>query len=428
LLAACEQTGVQFIVEIPADFGADGDPQVQLPDEVRLFIGMGEEFPTSIAPEGFDLGDARPGTFWLRDPSNLGPEVDRAPIGIDSPAVFSYTRAGGVDELGVVIAVGYTNGVPTSSVAEFHARVGGSRVFQYRMGLNAAANPRDRLMRSRVNQLELWGTDECVFAENRRADLEDQGHKVAFIVGSAEDRDCDGLINTDPLECFPQVHMGVGIAFRPSCLHTDSIKGDCVIGVPNCRDGTGIDQSCNPTRFCLAQEVCQSCDAGDDQWNCAQDVQMHNAATVGSYGLDCTVHAVVSGTDFDLCTDELPVSITPPPNTTCQTVLVKSVDDATFDDTFWLAGTGKSASMKVSANDCALKIEPMGRLALTNPVPTAVDFGALMLVRLDMQRGLGVPVHVKVVRTTSCVDRGACTWVDNGAPDNPNECVARTQP
>ena len=84
LLAACEQSGVQFVVHVPADFGEEGDPQVQLPDEVRLFVGLGEEHAVKLAPEGFAQGAARSGTFWLRDPANL-PDVDRAPISADAP-------------------------------------------------------------------------------------------------------------------------------------------------------------------------------------------------------------------------------------------------------------------------------------------------------------------------------------------------------
>lgn len=433
LFAACEQAGVQFIVEIPADYGRDGDPQVQLPDEVRLFIGLGEETPTMIAPEGFEVGQARPGTYWLRDPSNLGPEVDRAPIGVDSPAVFSYTSGGDVQELGVVIAVGYTRGEPTSSVAEFHAKVGSDRVYRYRMGLNGAADPRDPVLRTRVNQLEVWGSSECVFADNRREDLEDSSHKVAFIIGSADDRDCDGLLDSDPLECFEQVHKGVGPSTRPSCMHNNQLTKNCTVGVPRCRDGSGEDQSCNPSRFCLPPQVCEYCDNSLDPWSCAQNYAAETAS-IGNYGLKCILPVrEASGGGFELCepTTDITVEIRPPLGASCEDVAVKSTGDPAFSDTFSLVGPGNTATVKISHSGCTLKVKPRGALAAS----VAVDgYAALMMVALDQRRGIAVPVFIEVSGPAACVSDGVCTWVDQMDPINPNNptnpdaCVASMTP
>lgn len=430
LLAACEQAGVQFIVEIPADYGdgPDADPQVKLPDEVRLFIGIGAENQDALGPEGFTVREKRSGTYWLRDPSNVDPEIDRAPIGVGSPAVFSFDRAGGVDELPVVIAVGYTKGQPTSSAAVFHARVGSSRVFQYRMGLSGAADPRDRTLRGRVNQLEVWGPGECIHVDNRRQDIQDTGHRVAFIVGSATDRDCDGLLEDDPKECFPEVHLGEGLSTTPTCLNQNAITDACTVGVPRCRDTVGEDQSCNPSRFCLPQHVCSQC-AITDSWTCAQDFQSQVMNTVGAYGLDCsfpTRPAAAPNVGMELCETDVEVEITPPPGTLCENVEVKSLGDITFGERFSLDGPGNMATIRVTNNVCKLKLEPRGFVVPSAGVVTT-DFGALLLVALDQGRGIGAPVHVKLA-PIGCSEPPNCRWIDQGPPDNPDDCVRSIEP
>lgn len=430
LLAACEQAGVQFIVEIPADHGdgPDADPQVQLPDEVRLFIGIGDENQDALGPEGFTVGEKRSGTYWLRDPSNVDPEIDRAPIGVGSPAVFSFSHTGGVDELPVVIAVGYTNGQPTSSAAIFHARVGSSRVFQYRMGLNGAADPRDRTLRGRLNQLEVWGSDECIYADNRRQDIQDTGHRVAFIVGSAKDRDCDGLLEDDPKECFPEVHLGEGLATTPTCLNRSALTEHCTVGVPRCRDTVGEDQSCNPSRFCLAQQVCSLCDA-NDSWACAQDFQSRVVDTSTTYGLECsfpTRLSTTAGMGVELCETPVEIEISPPAGTLCEKVGVKSRLDLAFGESFSLDGQGNTAHIRVTNNECKLKLEPRG-LVIPSGGGLTSDFGALLLVALDEGRGIGAPVHVRLL-AVGCSEAPSCRWIDPGAPDNPDDCVRNMQP
>jgi len=430
LLVACEQAGVQFIVEIPADYGdgPDADPQVQLPDEVRLFIGTGEEHQDALGPESFAVRERRSGTYWLRDPSNVDPEIDRAPIGVGSPAVFSFGRASGVDELPVVIAVGYTNGQPTSSAAVFHARVGSTGVFQYRMGLNGAADPRDRALRGRVNQLEVWGPDECIHVDNRRQDIQDTGHRVAYIVGSTEDRDCDGLLEDDPKECFPDVHLGEGLSTTPTCLNQSAITNHCTVGVPRCRDTVGEDQSCNPSRFCLPQQVCGQCETSQS-WACAQDFQLHAMNTVGAYGLDClfpTRPAATAGMGVELCETAVEVEITPPVGTLCEDVGVKSLGDLAFGEKFSLVGPGNMASIRVTNNECKLKVEPRG-LVVSSTGGLTLDFGALLLVALDGGRGIGAPVHVQLV-AVGCSEEPKCTWIDQGPSDNPDACVRSIQP
>ncbi len=421
LLAACEQSGVQFIVHVPADFGEDGDPQVQLPDEVRLFVGLGEEHAVKLAPEGFAQGAARSGTFWLRDPANL-PDVDRAPISADAPAVFSFEHSGDLDELGIVVAVGYSGGVPTSSAAVFHAKFGDGLVQRYRMGLNGAADPRTPAMRARINQLELWGEGECVHVENRRSDVEDQEHRTAFIVGSEADRDCDGFPEGDPRECNAEVHLGVGLAKEPSCVYLGAATANrCTIGAARCLDGVGdIDQTCGPTRYCAAPEMCRIC-SNAPGWDCAQDYQATQLGTVGGYGLECAFPAMEESPGFDeLCGTNVFARITPPPGTTCEDVKVKAIADLAFSDTFTMRTANETATVKVTAQGCMLKLEPRGRV--THGL-FARTFGALMLVDLDGNRGLGVPVRVRVKPAlTPCdIASAECRWIDNGI--NPNACV-----
>lgn len=427
VLAACDGSGVQFIVYIPADYGTgpNADPEVQLPDEVRLFIGVGDEHADRLSPEGFGNFQKRSGTYWLRDPSNIDPEVDRAPISIDSPAVFSYVRSNAVDEFGAVVAVGYTDGVPTSSATMFHAGFGEGVVLQYSMGLNGAADPRNPRMRSRVNQLEIWGADECVYVDNRRSDVEDDQHRVAFIVGSVEDRDCDGLVlGSGPPECNPDVHLGDGPAAAPSCLYsTDATSSDCMIGAVRCQDGLGDDMTCSPAGFCGAPELCSNC--RDDnmmaEWDCAQRYSAFAMNTVGSFGLECQIPAVRGSTRIDLCEDEIHVAIVPPAGTTCDDVSVKASADPAFSDTFTLENFANMANVKVTNQGCALTVKPSGILGPLVPL----DYSALMLVKLDGERGLAAPVHVVVVPDTGTVgcSSGSCTWVYQPGANSPDACV-----
>jgi len=421
LLAACERSGVQFTVYIPADYGADGDPAVQLPDEVRLFIGIGDEHGAALGPDGFTDGESRSGTYWLRDPNNL-PDVDRAPIGIESPATFSFGRDGDLAELGAVVAVGYTAGVPTSSAAVFHARVGDGSVYQYRMGLNGAADPRTRAMRSRVNQLEVWGANECVHIDNRRSDIQDRDHRVAYIVGSHEDRDCDGLAEGAANECNADVYLGAAPAKVPSCMFSDAAGAVCTVGVARCRDGVGDDGSCNRTRFCAPAELCVRCTDPATKWACAQDYQSVNGGGVGAYGLQCQIPAMKgAGSISQLCNPEFAAQIIPPAGTTCQDVAVKAASDPDFRDRFSLAGQGNTASVKVTAQGCTLTIAPSGTV---NGTTSTLDYGALMLVALDQGRGLAVPVHVQVVPGVDadvCDTPSSCEWIAQGS--SPDACV-----
>lgn len=419
-LVACDKSGVQFIVHIPADYGEGGDSQVKLPDEVRLFVGLGEEHAIRLAPEGFAQVAARSGTFWLRDPDNL-PDVDRAPISADAPAVFSFEHTGDLDELGIVVAVGYSGGEPTSSAAIFHAKFGDGLVQRYRMGLNGAADPRTPAMRTRVNQLELWGEGECVHVENRRSDVQDQGHRTAFIVGSKEDRDCDGFPEGDPLECNADVHLGVGPATEPSCLYRGVTSANlCTIGAARCRDGVGgDDQTCGPTRYCASPDMCVVC-ANAPSWDCAQDYQARKLGTTGGYGLECFFPSARNSTFDVVCENAATVTIIPPPGTTCEAIKVKAIADPAFSDTFTMQSANDTATVKVTTQGCTLKLEPKGRVTRT---AAEQDFGALMLVDLDENRGLGVPIYVRMQpELTPCGNESAqCTWVDMGA--NPNACV-----
>ncbi len=420
LLAACERSGVQFTVYIPADYGAGGDPAVQRPDEVRLFIGIGDEHGADLGPDGFTDGESRSGTYWLRDPNNL-PDVDRAPIAIETPATFSFGHDGDLAELGAVVAVGYTAGVPTSSAAVFHARVGNGSVYQYRMGLNGAADPRARGMRSRVNQLEVWGANECIHIDNRRSDIQDPGHRVAFIVGSHEDRDCDGFAEGALNECNADVYLGAAPAKAPSCLFSDAAGPVCTVGVARCRDGVGDDGSCNRTRFCAPLELCARCTDPATKWACAQDYQSVTGG-VGAYGLRCQIPAMRgAGSISQLCNTEFEAQITPPAGMACQDVAVKAAADPDFRDRFSLAGPGNNASVKVTALGCTLTIGPSGTVNGTTPT---LEYGALMLVALDQGRGLAVPVQVQVVPdvdTNVCATPASCEWIEQGS--NPDACV-----
>lgn len=420
-LVACDRSGVQFIVYIPADYGADGDPQVQLPDEVRLFVGLGEEQATTIAPEGFAEITKRRGTLWVRDPANT-PDVDRAPIHADAPAVFSFEHSGDLDELGIVVAVGYRGGEPTSSAAVFHAKFGEGVVARYRMGLNSAADPRMPGMRTRINQLELWGEGECVHVENRRSDVQDQGHRTAFIVGSKEDRDCDGFPEGDPLECNANVYLGAGPAKEPSCLHRGvTFSNHCRIGAARCRDGVGDDLTCGPTRYCAPPEMCIAC-SNTPSWDCAQDYQATQVGAVGGYGLECTFLAARNAFFDAVCPAPAFVTIVPPQGTTCEDVKVKAIVDPAFTDTFTMRSQNQEATVKVTAQGCELKVVPDGRITGGSFSPVH-EFGALMLVDLDQNRGLGVPIYVRVESDGSpCTNVPAiCRWVDSGS--NPNDCV-----
>ncbi|MDX2090186.1 MAG: hypothetical protein SFX73_20170 [Kofleriaceae bacterium] len=425
LAMACSspKTDVQIVVYSPTDFGED--PDAELPSTVKLFVGMDESVvDASVAPEGFQRGEERNGAYWMFEY-----ESESQPISPGDPAEFRFVldeRA----ELGIVVAVGYTQGRPTSSATLFHVKQQGGDFTRYPIGLNASADAKDPAMRTRFNQLALWGANDqtCVHVENLRDDVYDEGHRTAFLVRDAKDLDCDGLQDGDPLECAPTVYMGS----RPPVvdeLSCTSSSGGCRLGGAGCVDGRGAaPASCDPSRYCAPRAICNACAANND-FNCARDLQAQ--AVLDGLALVCDVYAPhsegASGIDARLCETSSFVAI-PTGGRQCEAV-AGVVRDGNFDHTLrW-----DSQEIELKLNDCKLELRPKGELGSAN----VVRHGALLTFDLEGGRGLAIPMVVKITPmavsaadpSTAC-DKLApvCRLVGTDLPTDVASCLAADPP
>lgn len=427
-MLACggEKTDVQIVVYSPADFGED--PAAELPDTVKLFVGMDEHDEVAIAPAGFHRGEQRVGAYWT-----LEYESDSQAISPGNPAEFRFVldeRA----ELGMVVAVGYTRGRPTSSASLFHVRhVGGGDFTRYPLGLNASADAQDPTMRTRNNQLELWGENEqtCVHVENRRADVDDESHRTAFLVHDDKDVDCDGLRDDNELECSPTVYMDT----RPpelralSCVTTAS--DHCRLGGPACVDGRASDPtSCEPSRYCATEAVCERC----MDWTCARDLQV--TGTLPGLAMECTAFAPFDNSSspaaYQLCEGTATVDL-PTGGREC-TQILGATKYAGFDGRLsW--DVVDNVEVELSASGCRLDVTPKGTFGVNAPARR----GALLAIDLADGRGLAIPTVFKLTSipvasdqlATACGNpqlQTSCTFVSPDLPATVEGCLAAAPP
>jgi len=427
-LAACETSGMEVVVLPPAEGGPS-------PDQIRLFIGQPPDIAVSIAPEGFTLGQQRSGYRWVRDPNNSADLLDVSP---GDSVSFSFVSDGDLTELGAIIAVGYTNGVPTSAGSLFHKKTGVGNVRVFELPLYPAVDPRVASNRTALLQLELWGPnpgdESCVHLLNKRPDrdLVDE-HDSAFIVANG-DQDCDGYADDDPvLECAPEVHDAtvpphaddLACALKASL----NVTGDraCVLGGPRCKDGGGKDLAeCSPSRFCSPESVCTACQtlAGAAAEACIADPLSHAPASVNMAAIECQVATRVDNTGVKLCGDTMSVPLPVParmPALQCGNAKITAAGQPLSDRI--QVGT---ARVDVKANSaCEFELTASGEAGPILVVGQSTS--GLVTLELDNFRGLALPVQLQLRQPSDCTEPGYCVIIGDAA-DRPSLCLDMARP
>jgi hypothetical protein len=422
-LAACEKSGLEIDVIVP-----EGGPA---PDHVRLFVGMPPaDDDAKIGPEEF--GVTRSGSSWVRDPMNGGDllEVtsDRVSFGFLSEIDYA--------ELGAVIAVGYTDNVPTSAGSLFHVKAGAGVVREFQLQLFPAVDPRKPENRMSDVQVEVWGPapgdETCVHLHNTHPDRDLlDPHDNAFIV-SPGDRDCDGFADDDVVrECTPAIHRGTRPPrVRELTCTTIETSGEganwCVLGGPACTDDTAQDPlQCSPSRYCAPPSVCSACATstpGAVREDCMK-APFERVTTGGGemYGIKC--HVATQQPDLmlppRLCETAhtlplvLPPTMTPP---TCEGALITR-RGAPFRDR--LVVDAMEFDVKVTSN-CAFELKPRGDATSNSP-----SVLGLVTMEVDTARSLALPIHIIVDQPTPGCDTpiAGCVFIHDITADRPAACL-----
>ncbi len=388
--AGCDRAGLYIRVETTAS------DATAMADTVRLYIGVPEEGDRAIAPEGIRDGEERYGNVWVRDPSNLHDEQAIARGGI---AEFVFVDGAAQGEYGAVIAVGFTDGVPTSAGALFHVQHGADAVYEYELVLHPAATPlRDP---DAENQVVVWGGSDgqsCVHVQNTRSDADaHHHHRTAFVVQPG-DRDCDGFADEDyENECDSDVYQGSSPPSRSDLSCVTEVPADngtvrCVLGGPACLDGPAVDTGCRESRYCAPPMLCALC-GGADGWGCARSAPLQSAS---GPMIKCAVYALpIDNENYQLCAETItlpPLAVLANSAASCDRVHVISRSQTEFDAVL----RNGAVSVGVTADaSCALTLAPSGTMQLAT---TAVTTG-LVALGLTSGRGLAVPIRIDVVPT-----------------------------
>jgi hypothetical protein len=265
LASACSQpAGVKFEIDTSADPRAS---------EVRLYVGTGGGAAAAITAEGQNHQPERAGTFWPLDDEG---SVDVLKLS-GSKLSYMFTPVDGVDQV-TIIAVGFTDGAPTSKAVLFNVPVRTDVISIWDLVLEPAIEVSPSVAGDAV---QVWGAtthaQTCAQAVDPQAE-----HPIAFI-GTDGDQDCDGYQKGTPEECDDEWHKG-GTALTTStlsCVESVPLKDSntvpfdgCLVGGEYCVDGhpAGRGACSHAKPYCAPSELCTLCDqAGDAQarFDCA---------------------------------------------------------------------------------------------------------------------------------------------------------------
>lgn len=270
VLAACDDAGVKLVVD------TTGDPEIA---EIRLYLGLGGGKDVPLAPEGFEpTSPARDGRLFVQDVDGV---VDRVTVTDPGRYAFVYRADPGTGPL-TAIAVGFdVQGQPRSQAAAFDITVPTDSVAVWTLALAPATAARPS---ATGRQIQVWGAQAgeqtCVHAVDPAA-----SHRIAYIVASERDQDCDGFAKDDPLECDDLFYRAHPVASAgPTCLTTTTVSPPnqnpvpvCTLGISGCVDGStqGRDVCRTDKRYCITDETCMDCtdiDCVVSQWESAATV------------------------------------------------------------------------------------------------------------------------------------------------------------
>ncbi len=418
-LTACDSSGIEVVVAMPDEGGL-------APDRVRLYIGQQvmprKDATTSIGPPGFSSDQERTGFVWLRDKLNAD---DVMKVTNGEPVSFGFRAEGDPIELGAIVAVGFTGNVPTSVGSLFHVTTGEGHVFVHTIQLHPV--PAQEL------EVVIWGPEDrpeaCVHVSNRRADRDDRDprnqHENVFLIAAENDRDCDGLLDDNPLECTASTYLGStppAVEDVTCALRTPATGGNsyCMLGGPACTDGQpAIANQCAASNYCVPSTVCAVCDNTDPLDSCYRAPYQHSQVM---FGIKCHVSTVRIGSPVGpamLCQDPLPVAgelLLPGSTATCTDARITSIGQPWTDR----LAIGQMRFGIAVSSACQLEVKPEGELIASPPPP--ID--GLVAVTLDPGRSLAVPIRfILDPPDTVCVTSQGCTFINENNDDRATACL-----
>ncbi len=368
VLIACRDGGV--VVKV--------DPKGIAIDEVRLFLGTGSAATTMLQPPPMQAPAAA--TFWGRDPNNAGDHST------DASARFVLVDDGTATTLPAAIAVGYQGGVAVAVASQLDLTVASSDYDVYTMPLVARTD------------FQVWSPSPTGAA----TDAACVGVDGNFIV-TAGDRDCDGVPDSDPLECDPDVYHEMRSPMRDDTTCTTQAQSTtCYLGGPACEDGKPPDVTqCLPTRYCASTQLCTAC-AGIA---CASDITPL-APRSRPYYLDCLVPTNDSGA---FCSPS--VAIPAYTNAVgCTDAAIRDVETGFGTKLDHDLGNGNKIKLALdhTGTACNLTLETSGTVKVTN-VANDQPVGALLALDFTNGRAAAIPVYLHV--RSGCQVAATCVFV-----------------
>ncbi len=407
-LAACEpSTGLQF------DIDATGDPTAT---EVVVYIGKGEGEAASIAAELRAPSDLHKGRFW---PIGLDPESFELTAS-KRTATISFAPGGDSSKV-TVVAVGLTNGIPSSVATKVVTKIRTDLVEVWTLMLEPASND---VATNTGRAVQRWGEDPgdhtCVQAVDRSAT--DPALTNLFI-GKGDDRDCDGhrrLLDDDspnPSECDDDWHDAAATpsATTLSCLETKSLSGGgtdaCIFGGRQCTDGRPeLRTDCGLAKpFCAPSALCQRCSSGDAQerFKCAVELDppQHEVPH-----LQCALEVNVAVTPAVLCTKALTVKQPATLGACGTTPAYHSADPATTWTTTTEFGGIALTFTSASTPDACVALIIAKEIVGGTLDPSAAPQHGLLSQELGIRPGVIAPIQFSVLPVQACMTSvRACT-------------------
>jgi len=406
-LAGCGPSGgLQFEIDATADPTAS---------QVAIYVGKGGGVGASIAAELQQPSTLHDGKFW---PLAFDSVEILELSATDRTTTISFVSGGDVDKL-TVVAIGLTNGQPTSVATKTLASVRADVVEVWELVLQPATEQVDSTVGKAV---ATWGAQPgettCVQAVDRSAPLEN------VFIGVPGDMDCDGYKDGKPEECDDRWHDASTTPSldRLSCLEEhqvpDPVFGSsdaCLFGAPLCVDGKPEARNdCSHLRpYCAPKGLCEVC-ASDQpayRFECALGLDPIQNAQQVSF-VRCEIDVNMAAMPPLVCDQRLiaaaPPGWFPAGASSCmmRPPLFHASDPATsWSSTVAFGGISLQFRTNPNATACGVEIQPTQMPGVSLDRAEYPQHG-LVALQLDSGMGAVAPILVDIRPVSQC-DAGA---------------------
>lgn len=425
--ACAPATGLQFEID------GSGDPTAS---EVMVYVGKGDGDSASIAAELRTPSASHAGRFW---PFGLDPERFQL-TATERTATLSFAPGGDSTKV-TVVAVGLTNGAPSSVATQAVTRIRTDLVEVWTLTLEPIKADVDTTTGRAVQR---WGEEPgdhtCVQAVDRSA--ADPELRNLFI-GKGGDRDCDGhrrLLadgSPNPAECDDDWHDAT---VKPSidtlsCMQEyvqPALPELCILGGRQCVDGgSATNEGCSHALpFCAPGGLCGACarDATpDERFRCALETDPRSTSNTPISFIQCTIEINTTNGRRALCPTRLRVT---PPNPATQLVCTgtpryHSRDPATgWTSTAKIGGLSVAFSLDGTVPGCSLDVVPT-EVAGQSIASNGFSEHGLFAATVGTNRGVVSPIVFAFEDTMLCsVTQRDCTPIGFfDANETINKCL-----